>query len=397
MKRIVGLGWLGLALVGCADEATDQCANVQCVSAPAPECDGTTKVVYVAIGTCATNPTGAVICDYPVAQRQDCAALGGKICQAGQCKDKVPDPVVPCEGVTCIDPPAPDCDGQVARIYKSQGTCNPATLPAGACEYGTQATLDCGAQGMICRRGGCIVPGSTPCDPNPCDVPPLGTCDGQVPSQSAATGTCAVAAGKAVCTYTTTAGAACTGLTSDCRGGVCGAATAPPAAAGDLVFDELLINPVAAGDEGEWVELWNPSTTARVLDGCVLRDDGDDTYTVPGGVETATVVVPAHGYLVLGRSADAVTSGGVVPDLVYSGITLANTADELELVCGGIVIDRVAWSDGWPSGTGLALSLDPGHANAASNDAPTAWCLASTLYGDQTNRGTPRRPNPSCP
>lgn len=396
-RSIVGifamLAMASAALAACADDGDGKCASVQCVSAPPAECDGTTKVVYAAIGTCATNPTGAVQCNYPVAQRQDCAALGGKICDAGQCKDKPPDPIIPCQNVTCVDAPAPDCDGDVARIYKSQGTCNPAILPAGACEYPVEATLDCNNQAMDCRQGGCVVPGSTPCDPNPCDVPPLGTCNGATPSVPAATGTCAVASARAACTYASTAAAACGAATPECIAGTCAAAQAAPAVAGDLVIDELLVNPVAAGDEGEWIELWNPGTTARLLDGCTLKDDGTDQYVVPAA---AKLVVPAHGYLVLGRSADATASGGFVPDHVYSGITLANTADEIALVCGGVVIDRVAWVDGWPSGTGLALGLDPGLANAASNDAPTAWCLASALYGDKTNRGTPRRANPSC-
>ena len=41
------------------------------------------------------------------------------------------------------------------------------------------------------------------------------------------------------------------------------------------------------------------------------------------------------------------------------------------------------------------MSLDP-DADAETNDAPEAWCVAETLYGIG-GRGTPGEPNPTCP
>ncbi|MCC6625481.1 MAG: lamin tail domain-containing protein [Deltaproteobacteria bacterium] len=381
---------LSLALVvaaaACSDDgAADPCADVRCVTAPPARCEGDTKIVHQAVGTCVDGA-----CDYPVAQRQSCAALGDKICQGGQCVDR---PIIPCDGVTCFTPPPPDCDGNVARIYAGTGTCDPTIPPAGACRYEIDATLDCGATSTVCRAGACVDPADTPCDPNPCDVPPDGTCSGNVPSVPATTGTCAEGDDGAVCNYALTAAEPCGGATPECRFGRCAAGLGTPTAAGDLVISEIMKNPTLPGDQSEWLELYNASTRALELDGCTLSDDGGESWTVPN----VDLFVPAGGYLVLGRSADAGDNGGFEPDIVWDELVLANTADEVIVTCGGVVIDRLAWTMDWPKQTGRAMSLDPVHLDDLENDAITSWCDAPSGYGDKTNAGSPRRQNPDCP
>ncbi|MCA9513913.1 MAG: lamin tail domain-containing protein [Myxococcales bacterium] len=385
----------------CADEvaAEDPCRSVTCINPPPPECDGDVKVSRSAIGQC-VEVDGVALCDYGQPVRQSCVDLG-KLCQDGQCVEEEVDPVVPCENVTCTTRPAPDCDGNVARIFAASGTCNPAIPPAGACEYAVTDTLDCELSGKSCRAGACVDPADFPCDPNPCDVPPQGTCAGSVPTEVAATGTCTAQDRTASCAYAPTTRAACPAGQS-CYLGRCATGLAAPAAAGDLVIDEIMANPAAADDAGEWLELANPGTVARVLDGCVLKDDGADSHTITPGAG-ATVIVPPGGFVVLARSGDAADNGaGGLADYVYGadgGFTLANAADEVVLVCGGVEIDRVAYDTGagWPAETGASLSLSPANTTAVANDARAAWCVAPAAYGTKVQKGSPRRANPACP
>lgn len=387
---------LGVATASCddADPApADPCLSHRCVSAPPPVCDGTIKIVFQALGTCSTDPTGTPRCDYPVAQQQDCALLDGKICQAGQCIDE---PVVPCEGVVCNQRPDPDCDGHIARIYAATGACDPAIPPAGACVYGFEAALDCSLSQKACIDGGCVDPADVPCTPNPCDVPPQGTCSGNIPTAFEPIGTCTERTVNnrpvAECGYATAVQPACPAPTGECWLGRCATTLRAPAAAGELVITEVSKNPASAGDEAEWFELFNPTDAALRLDGCTIADEGGESHAIG-----ADVIVPAGGHLVLGSSLDPEPNGGFVPDYRYEGLVLANDRDELVVSCGGLVIERVAWTDAWPRLAGRTMSLGQSPPTAAGNDGPAVWCDAPTRYGDGTNLGSPRRANPPCP
>lgn len=387
----LGVACLVMTAAGCADgdpHATDPCAVERCANAPPPECQGTLKIVYQALGTCSADATGTATCTYPVAQRQDCRDLDGKVCEAGAC---VAVPVVKCDGVVCATPPAPDCDGTSGRIFGQAGTCDPDRGAAGECVYPVTDTIDCAARGLACRDGGCVDPAEHPCDPNPCDVPPQGTCAGNVPTAPAATGTCTEVGDDpaASCAYPTAPQAACTGATASCWLGRCAGALRAPRA-GDVVIDEVMKNPTRAGDDAEWLELANVADDALQLDGCTLTDDDGERFTFG-----ADVIVPARGFFVIGSNPDPGANGGFAPDLVAPDLVLANEADELELTCGGALIDRVAWTASWPARTGRAMNLG-GTPSAAANDAAGAWCDAPTRFGDGTNLGSPRRANPAC-
>jgi len=398
--------WLGVgvALVvlygsACADQLAqdDSCAANPCITAPPPQCSGTIKTVFQALGTCTPDPSGASICDYPIAQQQDCALLGDKICTSGQCVKKPDDVLVPCGGVTCAERPAADCDGQTARIYQSIGTCNP-DKPVGAqCEYEVEALLDCTETGFACREGGCINPALHPCDPNPCNIPPQGSCAGNTPTSVTQIGTCTEKTVDnrpvAQCAYPTSPAAACQAPTVECYVGRCARTLELPDAAGDLLINEVMKNPASQGDEAEWFELFNPNDAALQLDGCVVSDDGGESFTIG-----ADVVIAAKGFLVFGSSVDPKPNGGFIPDYLYATFVLGNNADEITIRCDAVIIDRVLWTDQWPSGTGRSMTLGTGEtATASGNDFLGAWCDASTPYGDGTNLGSPRRANPACP
>ncbi|MFO0746136.1 MAG: lamin tail domain-containing protein [Myxococcota bacterium] len=166
--------------------------------------------------------------------------------------------------------------------------------------------------------------------------------------------------------------------------------------AGEVVVSELMIDPAAVPDpRGEWIELTSVAGETLNLGGCELVDDGTDRVVFdPDGL---ALPVAAGGRVVAALSGDDAVNGGFEADFVYATMLLDNVADEVALVCDGVVIDRVAWTPfAWPVVSGRALSLDPSRLDAAADDAVGAWCLAERAYGDG-DRGTPGLANASCP
>ena len=167
-------------------------------------------------------------------------------------------------------------------------------------------------------------------------------------------------------------------------------AIAPVSAAspGDLVINEVMQNPSAVFDsDGEWFELYNPTAADVDIDGWTIADNDSDSFVVVG-----SVIVPAGGYAVLGVNGDTVTNGGVSVDYEYSGMALANGADEVILFDGlGVEIDRIEYDGGtvWPDPNGASMALrDP----ALDNNDGVNWCEAVTPYGDG-DLGTPGAAN----
>ena len=79
----------------------------------------------------------------------------------------------------------------------------------------------------------------------------------------------------------------------------------PPAA---VVVSEVMRNPAAVGDSnGEWFEVHNTTSTPVNLAGWTLTDGASDHHVIKG-----SLVVPADGYLVLGRDTDLERNGGVL-------------------------------------------------------------------------------------
>ncbi|CAN5524180.1 hypothetical protein BH09GEM1_BH09GEM1_25450 [soil metagenome] len=115
---------------------------------------------------------------------------------------------------------------------------------------------------------------------------------------------------------------------------------------GGMIISRAMVDPSGVSDElGEWIELANTTALAIDLRGWRLKSARD-----PGYAFASTLIVPAQGRVVLGRSGDVATNGGIHVRLVYTGITLANSRDWLVLVDPkGASVDSMAW-DGAPRG-----------------------------------------------
>jgi hypothetical protein len=160
-----------------------------------------------------------------------------------------------------------------------------------------------------------------------------------------------------------------------------------PADVGALVISELMVDPKALSDaEGEWFELYNPGTELLDLAGCTIADGSAQRHAI-----AAHVGLPPKGFASVARG----DQPGFVPGIV-STFSLKNGSDVLELVCGGVTIDRVEYdkTSGFPVAAGVAMSLDARSLNAVANDVGASWCLAVRGYG--ADLGTPGKPNPAC-
>lgn len=238
-----------------------------------------------------------------------------------------------------------------------------------------------------------------PCATNPCTEQPLGTCDQGVLTGFEAIGECTVVGIEAQCTYAA-AVVDCVSLGGTCEAGACEGVPQAPVP-GDILFTEIMRNPDLVDDDfGEWVELVNLSDEILDLHGCILRDDDSDSHLI-NHVDGALLVQPGA-YVVLGNHGDPTGNTGYVPDYVYSSVSMANTGDEVALVCGPDTVDHVAWGSTFAGGAGIAAQLDPDVLTLAEvppapedNDSGSAWCDAPLPYGDG-ELGSPGEANPAC-
>ncbi|CAN5675080.1 hypothetical protein BH10CHL1_BH10CHL1_27260 [soil metagenome] len=156
------------------------------------------------------------------------------------------------------------------------------------------------------------------------------------------------------------------------------AASIPP----HLLISEFMADPKAVSDaNGEWVELYNPTSDAVNLHDWVIKDLGSDQHII-----NVDLFIQPGAYLVLGRNLDAASNGNVPIAYVYTDLTLANSADELLLMApDGTEVDRVSWGDA------SGLEITPGVSTERANlDEPAQWTTATTPWpGSVGDLGTP--------
>lgn len=165
------------------------------------------------------------------------------------------------------------------------------------------------------------------------------------------------------------------------------------AGVGQIVICEIMQNPGDVRDtSGEWFEVFNPGDEAVDINGWTIQDDDGDTHVIANG---QPLLVPSLGRLVLARNGDHRQNGGFVADYVYTGINLANGADEIEVRNqAGELVDRVAYTGSmpWPSPVGRSMVL----ADVASDNGFGAqWSESTTRsssFGVGNDLGTPGEP-----
>lgn len=172
-------------------------------------------------------------------------------------------------------------------------------------------------------------------------------------------------------------------------------------AKGDLVINELMVDPDGSEDEdGEWVELYNSSSDWLDLTGHRLADDGVDDYAIDA-VSSGSLVVGPDDYLVICANDSTWDNGGVSCQGTFlyqtfgGGFGLSNVEDEVKLLApGGKVLDQMSYGEGFSS-VGNALGIDPADATVSGNDDGSDWC---EQYGWLTNGdvGNPGRENDWC-
>jgi hypothetical protein len=163
---------------------------------------------------------------------------------------------------------------------------------------------------------------------------------------------------------------------------------APPPKAG-VVVSELLANPKAVSDaDGEWLELFNPGAAPVDVNGWTLKDKGSDLHVIAAA--GGSLVVPALGYLVLGRSTQKSANGGVNVAYAYSGFLLSNSADEVILLDkSGKTVESFSYgtASGFVIPDGASLSVkSPG----ADKNLPASWCEETKAWpGSAGDKGSP--------
>ena len=171
--------------------------------------------------------------------------------------------------------------------------------------------------------------------------------------------------------------------------------------AGDLSITEIMTNPQAVIDpDGEWIELHNNTTGTITLNGLVLRSSDGDYHQV---VSSSLLTVEAGGFFVLGSNLEMDTNGYAPVDYQWSGISLSNETDDIEVYSDatlGTLVDSLVWDDGFtmPDSAGASMMVDPANYSSTGNDDTNAWCPATLVWGSDptADRGSPNEANELC-
>lgn len=162
--------------------------------------------------------------------------------------------------------------------------------------------------------------------------------------------------------------------------------TPPP-----IIISEILAAPRVVPDaEGEWLELANLGDQPVDLHHwSLLRRDGESHR-----IKSSLVIAPGS-YVVLARNGNLSQNGGVQPAYVYSGLSLGNLGDSLELFTpDNLLVDSIAWGDG------TALQMNEG-ASLERIIQDNTWAVAHSSWpgsaGDHGSPGAPYLPPPPPP
>ncbi|PID91071.1 MAG: hypothetical protein CSA96_10280 [Bacteroidetes bacterium] len=165
---------------------------------------------------------------------------------------------------------------------------------------------------------------------------------------------------------------------------------------GELIITEIMANPDALPDsEGEWFEIYNTSERTIELQNLIIGRNDNDRHLVAEALQ-----LPAGEHFVFNRSAEATAVSNCYN--YASALQLPNSGANLSLFNAGTTENPGALifaldygADGFPSGTGASIALDPDHYNPVSALAGANWCTAISAY-NTGDLGTPGSMNEQC-
>jgi hypothetical protein len=166
------------------------------------------------------------------------------------------------------------------------------------------------------------------------------------------------------------------------------AADAPSARAprpGEIVIDELLVNPTGDDLGREWIEVANLAADRLDLSQLHLATASTDVAAAAGAIGGRSL-------LLLGQSGDPSKNGGAPVSVAYgTKLILVNGDGQLSICLGacasGVVLDTVRWGTLGDDYTGHALVVDP---------TTQSFCPAVAPFGADGSFGTPGTPNSPC-
>ncbi len=163
---------------------------------------------------------------------------------------------------------------------------------------------------------------------------------------------------------------------------------------GDLVITEIMYDPFCAGDDCEWIEVYNASGIEVNLFGLRIQDSGMSPMNQ--GMVGENVLVAPGAYALLGREDMGSWPYMVTPDAFYGSSPGLNNggAGDLAIILNSMeILDQTA---SYPvfgaADDGIAWKLDPMMIDAMSNDDAANWCHSTNLFespGGMDEYGTP--------
>jgi hypothetical protein len=154
-----------------------------------------------------------------------------------------------------------------------------------------------------------------------------------------------------------------------------------------IIINEIMPNPSAPNDSGEYIEIYNWGTAAQDLQNWKFHGNSlGDTARI-----TTSLIVPAGGYVLLGNNANTARNGGLVLDYAYTTFNMNNSGDRVVLKdASGATVDSIAYA-----------STPPTHASWGVRDASADntvvgganWLIATTPYNAVPDLGTPKAQN----
>lgn len=158
----------------------------------------------------------------------------------------------------------------------------------------------------------------------------------------------------------------------------------------DIIITEIMQNPSAVGDsDGEYFELFNTTSGPIDINGWIIKDDGSDYHVI-----NASLIVPAQGFVTLGRNADPAMNGDYTCDYQYDSYFLSNSADEVVLCLPDETeVDRVNYDGGPifpdPNGAAMVFTGTPAEDNNIGSNWVEATLREPTYVGTTGDLGSP--------